>query len=67
MEENFSNKLAAAKTREERATLQEQEPAIRAKIQKIKDCTKMLIYFKEFVTEESWNERFDMPMALYLE
>ena len=26
----------------------------------------MLIYYKEYVTEESWNERFDLPMDLFL-
>ena len=27
----------------------------------------MLIYYKEYVTEESWNERFDLPMDLFLQ
>ena len=40
---------------------------MRAKIQKVKDCTKMLIHFKDFVSEESWNARFDLPLALFLE
>ena len=26
----------------------------------------MLIYYKDYVTEESWNERFDLPMDLFL-
>ena len=27
----------------------------------------MLIHHKDYVKEETWNKRFDMPMALYLE
>jgi len=27
----------------------------------------MLIHFKDFVNEETWNERFDLPLALYLQ
>ena len=27
----------------------------------------MLIFYKDFITEESWNERFDLPLALFLE
>lgn len=67
MEESFSNKKANAKTKEETKALVEKEPEVMAKIQKIKDCTKFLVHNKEFITEESWNERFDLPLALYLE
>ena len=67
MEESFSNKRANAKTREESKALAEKEPEMQAKIQKIKDCTKFLIHNKEFVNEESWSERFDLPLPLYLE
>ena len=67
MEESFSNRKAEAKTREEAQALAEKEPEVVAKIQKIKDCTKFLIHSKEFVTEESWGERFDLPLPLYLE
>lgn len=67
IEENFSAKQASAKTREERDALKEAEPAIRGKIQKIKDCTRLLVHFKEYLTEASWNERFDLPLSLYLE
>ena len=67
MEEGFSNKKANAKTKEEAKAFADQEPEIQAKIQRIKDCTKFLIHHKEFVTEESWGERFDLPLPLFLE
>lgn len=67
IEENFSAKQAKAQTREERDAIRETEPAIREKIQRIKECTRFLVHFKDFITEESWNERFDLPMALFLE
>ena len=67
MEENFSNKMAAAKTREEREALLDQSPVIQGKIDRIKQCTRMLIHHKDYVKGETWNKRFDMPMALYLE
>ena len=67
MEESFSNRKASAKTREEAQALAEKEPEVVAKIQRIKDCTNFLIHNKEFVTEQSWNERFDLPLALFLE
>ena len=66
MEESFSNKQAEAKTSAERAALQEKAEEHRAKVQRIKDCTKFLIHFKDFVNEERWNERFDLPLHLYL-
>ena len=67
IEENFSSKQAKAQTREERDALREQEPAIRDKVQRIKDCTRLLVHFKDFLTEESWNARFDLTMPLFLE
>lgn len=67
MEESFSNKKANTKTREEAQALLEREPEVATKVQRIKDCTKYLIHNKEFVTEQSWNERFDLPLALFLE
>ena len=66
MEESFSTKQAAAKTKEERAALQEVENSVNAKVQRIKECTRLLIHFKDFLTEESWNERYDLPLALFL-
>ena len=67
MEENFSTKKANAKTREETNALLAKEKEIMDKIKRIKDCTKYLIYNKVFVNEESWAERFDLPLPLYLE
>ena len=67
MEEAWSNKLAAATTREERVTVQEAYDAIKEKIQKIKECTRMLIYYKDYVTAETWAERFDLPLDLFLQ
>ena len=67
MEESWSNKMASCKNREERMVLVEQEAVVKEKIQRIKDCTKFLVHFKDFVNEQSWNERFEMPLALYLE
>ena len=67
MEESFSNKLANAQTREERAALQLKQEQVKAKVAKIKECTKFLIHFKDFINEESWNARFDLPYANYLE
>lgn len=67
MEESFSSKQANAQTREERATLQEMEGKVKAKIQRIKECTRLCIMFKEFINEESWGARFDLPLALFLE
>lgn len=66
MEEAWSNKLAAAKTRQEREVVQEAHEAVKGKIQKIKECTRMLIYYKDFIAEESWSARFDLPLDLYL-
>ena len=67
MEESWSNKMASCTNREDRIVLVEQEAIVKEKIQRIKDCTKFLVHFKDFVTEQSWNERFEMPLALYLE
>ena len=68
MEESFAAKMAKAQTREERADLKEQEPTIKAKIARIKECTRAITYHKDFLsTEEQWNERFDLPRALFLE
>ena len=66
MEENFSAKQAAARTNEERAALQEVADSVKGKVQRIKECTRFLIHFKEFLTEESWNARYDLPLALFL-
>ena len=66
MEEAWSNKLAKTQTREERESVQQAYEAVKEKIQKIKECTRLLIYYKEYVTEELWNERFDLPLDLYL-
>lgn len=67
MEENLSNKMANAKTREERATLQEQADIVQKKIQKIKEGTKIMVHFKQFINESTWNESFDVPWEEYLE
>lgn len=67
IEENFSAKQASASTREEREALKQQEPGTREKIQRIKECTRFLIHFKDYLTEESWNERFDLPLPLFLQ
>ena len=66
MEESFSAKQAAAKTKEERAALQEVADSVNNKVQRIKECTRFLIHFKDYLTEESWNERYDLPLALFL-
>ena len=67
MEESFSEKKANAKTKEGRAALLMKEGEVMDKIKRIKDCAKYLIYNKVFVTEETWGEKFDLPLPLYLE
>jgi len=67
MEESFSNKKANAKSKEEAKVFADKEPEMQLKIQKIKDCTKFLIHNKEFINADTWNERFDLPLALFLE
>ena len=27
----------------------------------------MIVHHKDFIKDESWNRRFDMPMGMYLE
>ena len=67
MEERFSQKEADAKTKEERAALQEISGSVKAKVQRIKECTRFLVHFKDFITEESWNQRFDLPLQIFLQ
>ena len=67
MQESFSDKLANAATRQDREALEAQADLIQTKIQRVKDCSKLLVSFDEFVNEESWNERFELPLDLYLE
>ena len=67
MQENFSDKLANAATRQEREALEAQAEVVQTKIQRVKDCSKLLVNFDEFITEESWNARFELPLDLYLE
>ena len=46
--------------------MEAQADTIQTKIQRVKDCSKLLASFDEFVNEESWNARFELPLDLYL-
>lgn len=66
MEESLSCKLSNAKTNEERKTMEETAVLVRDKISRIKQCTKMLIHFRDFLDNDRWNAKFDLPLNLYL-
>ena len=66
MQESFSAKKANCQTREERQALQDKEVEVMDKVNRIKDCSKVIIHHSEYINEESWNERFDLPMRNYL-